>query len=298
MTLNPQKLFESLKLIIKSNYYIFKLLRLPLAGIGYYQRKLNVETDEFWREKIRIVTQAPDNDRISRVRQAGQIVGDVQIMHNGIKIHVGSYYGDGNTVLLSKNRGVHEPQEEWVFKEILKYMPHEAVMVELGAFWGFYSMSFQQKVKGGVSFLIEPDPHALASGKNNFKLNKLKGHFLNYYISDQLEEGKPPTITLNELLKQNRITHVNILHSDIQGFELKMLQGAKEYLLQGKIDYLFISTHTNELHEDCKKILLEHNYLILCDANLKQSYSWDGIIVAKYNSVDGPTGIKIALRDD
>ena len=78
-------------------------------------------------------------------------------------------------------------------------------MVELGAFWGFYSMSFKQKVNGGVSFLIEPDRHALLSGKNNFKLNKLKGHFFNYYISDQLEDGHPPTITINEFLKRPKI---------------------------------------------------------------------------------------------
>jgi hypothetical protein len=287
---------NSVKLFLKSNYFLFKALRIPLALTGYFKRKAASDIEDAWTGRIGTVMLSPDNQSIERVSNAGKIKGDVQIMHNGIKIHVGSYYGDGNTVLLSKNKGVHEPQEEKVFEEIIKLLPHDATMLELGAFWGFYSMSFQQKVKDGINYLIEPDPHALLSGKNNFKLNALTGHFFNYYISDVDSPGEVATVTIDRFLDENKIMRLDILHSDIQGFELKMLKGASKHLRQAKIDYIFISTHSNELHTDCINHLKNYDYQILCEANLDETYSWDGLIVAKHKNVQGPTVVPISKK--
>ena len=39
-------------------------------------------------------------------------------MHNGLKIHLGSYYGPEGATQLIINKGVHEPQEEYVFQEV------------------------------------------------------------------------------------------------------------------------------------------------------------------------------------
>jgi hypothetical protein len=289
-------LLNNLKLILKSNYFIFKLLRYPLTWSGYFKRRGQAPIEEFWKDRINIVLDAPDNKNISRVQNAGQIIRDIQVMHNGILIHVGSYYGDGNTILLLKNKGVHEPQEERAFEEILNFIPTGATMLELGSFWAFYSLSFLQKVKHGKSYLIEPDMHALVSGKNNFRLNNLKGSFFNYYISDHEVVGKIPAITVDAFLLKAGITHLNILHSDIQGLELKMLLGATQSLKGQLIDYFFISTHSNDLHESCKSILREFDYLILCDANLDETYSWDGLIVAKHRSVNGPSLLEINKR--
>src|SRR5260221_1037589 len=287
---------NGIKLLIKSNYYLFKLFRMPLIVSGYYQMQHKKQPDSFWNELIGVVNQSTDNDFIERVPAAGSIVGDVQIMHNGIKVHVGSYYGDGNTLLLYRNKGVHEPQEERAFNQIINYIPDDGVMLELGAFWGFYSMTFQQKVIQGKSFAIEPDRHALLSGKNNFKLNRLTGKFFNYFISDSISDGNVPTITVTEFLQRNKIEYLNILHSDIQGFELKMLAGADAYLKTGKIGYVFISTHSNELHQSCKSLLMQWGYVILCDADLNETYSWDGLIVAKHQSVIGPEALEIHKR--
>ena len=288
---------ESISLLLKSNYFLFKAVRVPLAIIGYFKKRISSPIEDEWVSRINTVILSPDNQHIKRVTGAGEIKGDTQIMHNGIKIHAGSYYGDGNTVLLHKNEGVHEPQEEKVFEEIISLLPPRPVMLELGAFWGFYSMSFQQKAENGINYLIEPDPHALLSGKNNFRLNKLKGNFFNYYVSDELIEGKVPTVTIDWFLRSNNIPRLNILHSDIQGFELKMLTGSSQYLQEGKIDYIFISTHSNELHSDCKRYLVKFGYQILCDADLDETFSWDGLIVAKHKNVAGPDKLVISKRD-
>ena len=185
-------MINSIKLQIKSNYELFKVVRFIPAFFGFYKSRVHLNLDDFWQKRIEIVLQSPDNEGIRRVENAGEVIGDVQVMHNGLKINVGSYYGDGNTALLYKNRGVHEPQEEKAFDEILNCIPQNAVMLELGAFWGFYSMTFLQKVRNGKTYLIEPDPHSLLSGKNNFRLNKFAGKFYNYSISDRSESGAGP----------------------------------------------------------------------------------------------------------
>jgi hypothetical protein len=263
---------------------------------GYFKRKVNSPVEDIWTGRIGTVMLSPDNQSITRVHGAGEIDRDLQIMHNGVKIHVGSYYGDGNTVLLHKNKGVHEPQEEKAFEEILTQLPANSTMLELGAFWAFYSMSFQKKIKNGINYLIEPDPHALLSGKNNFKLNKMKGHFFNYYVSSTELPGSVPTISIDRFLELNMISRLTILHSDIQGFELKMLEGAAHHLQEAKIDYIFISTHSNELHADCIEYLKGFDYQILCDADLDETYSWDGLIVAKHIRVRGPNTLHISKK--
>jgi hypothetical protein len=183
-----------------------------------------------------------------------------------------------------------------VFNEIIKLAPPNSTMLELGAFWAFYSMSFLRKVENGVSYLIEPDPHALLSGKNNFKLNNLKGNFYNYYVSDTNSAGQVPTTTVDHFLETNNIPRLHILHSDIQGYELKMLIGAAQHLKDGTIDYIFISTHSNDLHDQCINYLKKYEYQILCDANLEETYSWDGLIVAKHKNIKGPTQLSISKR--
>jgi len=289
-------MINSLKILLKRNYFLFKLLRFPLSIFGFFKRKSAAIVDESWRERINVVLESPDNKLIKRVANAGQIEKDIQVMHNGVKIHVGSYYGDGATVLLHRNKGVHEPQEEKVFEQVLSFLPANSTMLELGAFWGFYSMSFQAKIKNARNFLIEPDPHALISGKHNFRLNNFKGIFFNYFVSDENVPGKVPTITVDQFLADNAIPHLSILHSDIQGFELRMLAGAKNSLTNGKIDYIFISTHSNDLHRSCIDYLMNYDYKILCDANIDETYSWDGLIVARHKNISIPESLQISKK--
>ena len=106
----------------------------------------------------------------------------------------------------------------------------------------------------------------------------------------------PKIITVDSFCHDQDIKHLDILHADIQGFELDMLMGAKEMLSQKKIDYIFISTHSNELHEQCLEILGHNQYAILASANLDETYSYDGLIVAKKESLQVPSQIVISKR--
>ena len=275
-------------LLYHSGYYLYRYK----AALKHYQ------PDDEWLKRIKEAAVCADNQLIPRVGNAGLIEGNNQVLHNGIKVQLGSYYGFGYTHLLQQNKGVHEPQEERVFQEVLKFMPEGAVMMELGSFWAFYSMWFQQKVLGAVSIMVEPEYLNLIKGKNNFKLNRFRGTFIQAFVGREpaVNNKHPATIAIDNFLQKNKITKLNILHSDIQGEEFNMLKGSVNALSSGAIDFLFISTHSDALHKQCADFLINFGYEIIASANVSQSYSVDGVLVAKKQGVNGPGFIKVDVK--
>jgi hypothetical protein len=256
------------------------------------------QIDSDWERRIADAVECPDNDRIPRCADAGELSGSCITMHNGIRIRALSYYGAGILNLLIKNKGVHEPQEELAFQEVLTCLPPCAVMIELGAYWGFYSLWFASAVKNPTCYLIEPDPRNIESGKQNFKLNGKKGVFYKAAAGDLattlLRTGR--LITLDAFCKRQQLSRIDILHADIQGAELAMLKGASSLLSERKIDYIFISSHSNSLHYECLDYLTKYGYVVLCSADCDQTYSYDGLLVVKRGNLEHPEKISIALK--
>jgi hypothetical protein len=97
--------------------------------------------------RFREVISDPLNLLIERVPMAGFLDGNQVYLHNGLRVPVagpGAYYGPFSQLLVI-NRGVHEPLEEFVFQEVLKCLPEAPSMIELGAYWGHYSMWFKKE---------------------------------------------------------------------------------------------------------------------------------------------------------
>ena len=287
---------------LKSFPLIYQLALNILNRVGYFDWKFlrnfpNYQPTERWKERINIVVQAPDNEKIDRVPEAGELTKQFQYMHNGLKICLGSYYDYGNTALLQRNRGVHEPQEEYVFQEVLKQIPAGSTMLELGSYWAFYSMWFHRAVAGASCYMVEPDPYKMNFGKLNFKLNGFEGTFIKGFIDERSRPGTPPTLSVDDIMTTHSIEQLSILHSDIQGYEYPMLKGAQQALAQQRIDYVFISTHSNELHTQCLEHLAHHQYEIIADADLIETYSWDGLIVARSPRAPKVPSVNIAKRD-
>lgn len=253
------------------------------------------KVDAEWRTRINDAMASPDNAKITRCPQAGVIDGYVITMHNGVRVCANGYYGSGNLNLLIENRGVHEPQEEYVFEQVVRLLPERPVMLELGAYWGFYSLSLLHARPRARCYLVEPERANMVSCKTNFRLNRRSGRFLAAAVGREPQD-RPKVVSVGSLCAQWRIKHLDILHADIQGYELQMIEGAAGMLSQARIDYVFISTHSNELHTDCKEALRRHGYIILADANLQETYSYDGLIVAMHQSVAGPQRIEISLK--
>ena len=157
---------DSRKLLIKKfiyNLLIFRILfyiRVLLATIkfnfraagGRFPKKYTqFQSDAFsenfgdyWENRINNVMSCGDNQHIPRHPDAGKIVDCRLIMHNGVKIAPLSYYSAPMLKMLMLNRGVHEPQEERIFQDILRGIPEAGCMLELGAYWGFYSLWFNK----------------------------------------------------------------------------------------------------------------------------------------------------------
>lgn len=250
--------------------------------------------------RIDDVRSARDNDSIPHVPDAGRIIDGQLIMHNGIRINPGSYVGEKMTQLLQQNRGVHEPQEEAAFTTVLSWLqahPSDTrTMLEFGAYWAFYSIWFKTALPGSNCFCVEPDEANLNWGRRNFHINGQVADFTRAYIGSAPKQGSPPTISVDSFIQAKQIQHVDILHSDIQGFELEMLEGAKNSFSRRMIDYVFISTHRHALHYRCLEQLDKYAFKILAEADLLESHSLDGLIVAARDDLECPARIPIHHR--
>lgn len=227
-----------------------------------------------------LILDDPCNLRLDRVDNAGTLVENETmspyiIMHNGVKVYAWPYGYDFGQIFI-KNKGVHEPQEEVVFKEVLKTIPKNGVMIEVGAWWSFYSLWFNKEVVNASNYMIEPIPDFLEEGKRNFSLNNAIGDFTLSFIE---------TLPLDEFIKTKDLQYIDILHADIQGSELIMLDGMTTILKNRLVNYIFISTHSQNLHIECKNRLISAGMTIIADADYdNDTYCCDGVLVATFNS--------------
>lgn len=251
-----------------------------------------------WRMRIDDVVACPDNAFIPRVAKAGVVEGDVITMHNGIRIKALSYYGGQMMNMLIENKGVHEPQEERAFADVLPHLPENPVSLELGAYWGFYSLWLKTFRPAARCHLVEPDGVNLQEGRINFEMNGLAAEFEHSFVSDNdLQPSRGPrTISVDGYCRRKQIPHLHLLHSDIQGYELQMLNGAREMFSRKSIDHVFISTHSPELHRQCIEQLVAFGYEVLCSVDLTETYSVDGLIVAKSPLVSQPKRLEASKK--
>jgi hypothetical protein len=101
---------------------------------------------------------------------------------------------------------------------------------------------------------------------------------------------------VDSILRNNQLDHLSILHADTQGAELDVLLGASASLKNQRIDWIFLSTHSNELHRKCLSHLESYHYKIVSDADLLESFSFDGLIVACRKKIAPEKHLSISLR--
>lgn len=255
-------------------------------------------------ERVREGVCCTDTDSIEKHPNAGKVFKDepipYQVMHNGIKVTLYGYNGQWMSDLIYGLKGHHEPQEERAFYEVLKYIPKNAVMIELGCSWAYYSLWLNSQIQNAQNFLIEPSSDWINIGIQNFALNNKKGTFIQGYAGlfprdSTLTEGAKQ-ILVDEFLKEYNLEHVHMLHSDIQGQEFEMLKSATDSIRSKKIAFLFISTHSEGVHNDCLDFFKEHDYRVIVHHTPKESFSCDGLIVACSNLTNSPDRINISYK--
>ena len=88
------------------------------------------------------------------------------------------------------------------------------------------------------------------------------------------------THSVDSLLDSEGLGRIGVLHADIQGHEVQMLHGAERALRKKSIDWVFVSTHGENIHRRCLQILRGHVYVIAVEHTPGESFSVDGLIVA------------------
>ena len=226
--------------------------------------------------RFREIVSDPLNILIERDARSGLVEGDLVYLHNGHQVVVRgplAYY-DGFSDILVINRGVHEPLEEYVFQRLMKVMPDRPCMIELGAYWGHYSMWLQRARQASTTILVEPDNGNLAVGRANFVRNGYHGEFVQAFVG----HGH---FGIDSFFEERKFSHLDILHSDIQGFEVEMLPDGIETFRKHKIDYVFISTHSQNGHDFVWSTLQEHGYRIEVASDFERdTTSYDGLVFA------------------
>lgn len=232
-------------------------------------------------DRIRLVMSDPQNAKIKRESFAGKPGSSPEwiYMNNGYFVHRNSYYSGKEHGyyfdVVAANKGVHEPQEEFVFKRILDSIEKVSypVILELGSGWAFYSTWFLGSFANAYAYLVDSDPVALARGEVNCQRN---GFGAERFRSVQRRAGVD--FQVDDFIADTG--NLTMLHADIQGDELAMLEGADYSLSRHRIEYVLVSTHTDYLHEQCLQKLKRANYHIIADIPMSASFAYDGFIAA------------------
>ncbi len=255
---------------------------------------------------------------IPKVPDAGSIVNwhgiDVQIMHNGLKVVAGGYHGDWTAHLIRGLQGHHEPQEEAVFYEAMRLVRHHSLIVELGAFWSYYSLWYLSAVPGSRAICVEPDPSHLAIGLQNAELNQMthRMQFREAWVGlEALSEltlasasGEPltrPCLNLESVIDLAGGQVIEMLHLDVQGAELPLLRSADR--IASRIRFVMASTHHSSIsgspttHWDCLDVLRRLGAHILVEHSVQESFSGDGLILASFYPHDKEVGMPMISKN-
>jgi hypothetical protein len=231
--------------------------------------------------RFREIVSDPLNLLIERDPMAGFVDGGMVCLHNGIYVPLagdGAYFGDFSQILVI-NRGVHEPLEEFVFQELIKLLPDSPVSLELGAYWAHYSMWLKQSRPQGFPILLEADETHLRAGVENFRRNNFAGEFIQAFVG-------PGQFEVDAFLASRPGLRLDVLHSDIDLHEMSMLRGAANSLQSRAVDYVLISTHSQDLHHQVVEEMRSHEYRVevSCDFD-HESTSFDGFVLASSPNV-------------
>lgn len=247
-----------------------------------------------------------DCDPIPKVADAGKVVQvdgkPVQIMHNGVRVVAGGYYGDWMTDIITRLRGHHEPQEEAVFHEIMKHLAPDATMLELGGFWSYYSLWFKSQ-HGDLrrAYVVEPDPNHIAVGRANAALNGCDITFVQACVgaepsaalsfkTESAGEIQIPQISVPGLLRDQQISRLHLLHCDTQGMETEVVRSCEALFRNEIIRFGLFSTHSHHIsgdpltHQRCLAMLKDFGGRILAEHDVHESFSGDGLIAVYFGS--------------
>ncbi len=248
-------------------------------------------------ERAAAITHSAAFKRLSYHPKAGQIEDGRQYLYDG-SVTVQPWAPPEIERLVMLTKGAPEPQETLALVESFPHMPTDPIMVELGAGWSYFSIITGSKLPEARLFLVEANPRLMEIARQNMTLNDLTtqatfieravadidGLKLNFsergYGSAIHDEGEYQTtsITVEQLMADYDLPHIDILQMDVQHTELKTILGMQNALRAGTIRYVIISTHSGALHTACAQLMQAFDYVQITAHNFKD-YGGDGLLV-------------------
>ncbi len=229
---------------------------------------------------------------------------------------------DGTKILYEINSGIRSSLSDiYLNREYFKhplYIPREGdVIVDCGAFVGLYSILVSKICKNNCRIIaIEPAPTTFKLLQENIKLNNVKNikafnvalanhegrmeflvpkvstavsgastFYQNHLNALNVRDYFKITVnvtTLDNLINNEKLDHVDILKVDVEGAEILVLEGAKNLLRNKKISKLIIEIHKT-INEPCKIINIINDFGYIIDAYLDIN-KFKGMLYARKRS--------------
>jgi FkbM family methyltransferase len=275
-------------------------------------REVRALRHPFWnawlQRRIDMTCGCADAAAIPKVPGAGRVFWHdgrrVQRMHQGILVRAGGYDGAWMTEIIRQLQGHHEPQEELLFHHLLPLCRPGSRMVEIGAFWAYYTAWFLSTVPGSTAVCLEPDAANAACGQETLALNGLTATWVAGAAGRTHAAAVPlrresdgevvtvPVHCLASLLDVVGNGPVEMLHIDAQGAELPFLESLGDAAVQGVVRFVVVSTHHGTIsgspttHEDCLRLIRRLGGVVLAEHSVEESFSGDGLIVGSFDPAD------------
>lgn len=266
-----------------------------------------VDPDDPNARRIALAVSCRDTDVLPKVAGAGEVVDGVQLMHNGVRVEADGYQGPWMTEIIRQLRGHHEPQEELAFHAVVERLAATEpapVVMELGAWWAYYSLWARHRIPGARSFCVEPDPAYLAQGQRNFALNGCDAVFHQAAVAQLPSPPRPflcesdglehdvPFESLGSLLARFELERIDLLLVDVQGAETPLIDGGRDELRDGRVRFMVVSTHHHAIsndpltHQRCLMLLRELGGHVVVEHTVAESFTGDGLIVVSFDERD------------
>jgi FkbM family methyltransferase len=260
------------------------------------------------KSRIAMTVSCRDTDTVPKVAGAGEIFERegqrLQLMHEGTVVKADSYDGPWVTEIIRRLQGHHEPQEELLFHHLLAHCRPGSRMMEVGAFWAYYTCWFLRAVPGATAICMEPDSSNAECGRENLILNSLGAKWIQgfagrHYIpnasfrqasNQQLVEI--PCHNFSSLLEEAGAGPVELLHIDSQGAEWPFLKSLGDNNLSRQVRFVVVSTHHESIsgspktHGECLEAIQTLGGGILEEHSVEESFSGDGLIIASFDPRD------------
>jgi FkbM family methyltransferase len=270
-------------------------------------------------ERARMTLSCTDTACIPKVADAGEVRQQdgmrIQVMHEGSLVIAGGYHGSWMEDIIRGLRGHHEPQEELLFHELLKLVRPGTWIIEVGAFWAYYTNWYLGAVQGSRAVCVEPDEPSMRVGQTNLRLNGRKAKWVNAFVGREHSEAVAfrresdgrevavPCLDMEGLLALTGGEPVEVLHVDVQGSEWPLIQSMRRAVEAGLLRFVVVSTHhemisgSKTTHQDCLKELRTLGASILSEFNVEESYAGDGLIVASFLPEDSNIRLPAVSRN-